>query len=372
MLIQTEETTALYIITQVSFTAISRKYTETHWELLWRLELCARRMFSKERLENLFRYVALSASDNYCDIKEADSSPLQLYHALMAFSALSMSHKHGIPSLDALQHYQQALPSLKASLHTEEDLASDGVYLTHFILLLYEIAAGTPRGIGFWSQHISQLQKIILLRRDRHGSEPYSFIVWWVACIDMHVMLSDMGKGEFLETMLRRRLLPPGIGSDAYYTPTHSLPSPTPYAALPSSLSFHRRICVLVAELALLARDLRDKTKRMKPHEPSPATRQIWQASIGVLQDTLRRTWKVQIPASKASEYCNQLLPVGARGVFEHVSLRLASWAINLITIMKSKGLCCPDFRIVPRHLNLFSYFYVPSAAPPLSFAHNP
>ena len=57
----------------------------------------------------------------------------------MAFSALSMSYKSGKPGLDALQHYQQALPSLQASLRTEQDLTSDGVFLTHFILLLYEV-----------------------------------------------------------------------------------------------------------------------------------------------------------------------------------------------------------------------------------------
>ena len=63
----------------------------------------------------------------------------KLYHALMAFSALSMSYKNGVPNLDALQHYQQALPSLQCSLRTEQDLTSDGVFLTHFILLLYEV-----------------------------------------------------------------------------------------------------------------------------------------------------------------------------------------------------------------------------------------
>ena len=57
----------------------------------------------------------------------------------MAFSALSMSYKNGVANLDALQHYQQALPSLQSSLRTEQDLTSDGVFLTHFILLLYEV-----------------------------------------------------------------------------------------------------------------------------------------------------------------------------------------------------------------------------------------
>jgi len=77
----------------------------------------------------------------------ADFMPL--YHALMAFSELSMSNKSGIANLDALQHYQLALPLLQANLRSEEDLISDGVFLTHFILLLYEIAAGEPRKLCF-------------------------------------------------------------------------------------------------------------------------------------------------------------------------------------------------------------------------------
>ena len=59
----------------------------------------------------------------------------------MAFSALSMSFKNGVANLDALQHYQQALPSLQSSLRSEQDLTSDGVFLTHFILLLYEVTS---------------------------------------------------------------------------------------------------------------------------------------------------------------------------------------------------------------------------------------
>ncbi|KAL9101362.1 MAG: hypothetical protein Q9163_003363 [Psora crenata] len=242
---------------------------------------------------------------------------LPLYHALMAFSAFSMSLKHGIPSVHALQHYQQAFPSLKAS-RTEEDLASDGVFLTHFILLLYEIAADEPRGLSLWSQHISRLKKIILLRRDMHGSEPYDFIIWWVACIDVHVVLSGMGHGEYVKTMLHRGLLPTNVGSGFPGNVTRTLPLPTENGALPSPLAFHRRICVLAAELGLLATDLRNETKRMMPLAPSSATRCNWQAKIGVLQGTLRRTWSAQMPISVASGYCNRILPVGARGIFEH------------------------------------------------------
>jgi hypothetical protein len=70
---------------------------------------------------------------------------LQLYHALMAFSALSMAHSQGVQSLNALQHYSRALPLLQDSLHTDEDLSSDGTLLTHFVLLLYEVSHHTSK-----------------------------------------------------------------------------------------------------------------------------------------------------------------------------------------------------------------------------------
>ena len=218
----------------------------------------------------------------------------------MAFSGLSMAHKNCNTGLAALQHYQQALPLLQNSIQNEQDLASDGVFLTHFILLLYEIAAGEPRSLSLLGQHISQLLRITLLRRDLHGSEPYSFVIWWIACIDTHVVLSGMGEGDFIKAMLHRRLLPTGIGTDPEYIAARDLSSTADGDALPSSLAFHRRICVLAAELALLSRDLRDEARRMLPCLPSVNTMKQWQQRIGVLQDTLRRTWNVQMPASVA------------------------------------------------------------------------
>ncbi len=224
--------------------------------------------------------------------------------------------------------------------------------MTHFILLLYEIAAGEPRGLSLWSQHISQLLRIILLRREMYENEPYGFIIWWVASIDTHVVLSGMGNGEFVEQMLRHNLLPTGIGSDAHYHPSRRPLSPDPHQALPSALSFHRRISILAAQLGLLARDLRKEAKKYN-NFPSVAVVRGWTERICVLQDTLRRAWNVQMPASIASGYCNQILPVGARGIFEHVS-----------------PLPCPCdqaqtkhpqvLRTLPRPHNLLSHLHVP------------
>jgi hypothetical protein len=59
---------------------------------------------------------------------------------MMAVSALSLAHQDGGQNIDALQHYQQAFPSLQTCLRRNEDLSSDGVFLTHFLLLIYEVS----------------------------------------------------------------------------------------------------------------------------------------------------------------------------------------------------------------------------------------
>lgn len=63
----------------------------------------------------------------------------KLYHAIMAVSALSLARQHRSKSIDALQHYHQAFPSLQIALRDTNDLCSDGLFLTHFLLLVYEV-----------------------------------------------------------------------------------------------------------------------------------------------------------------------------------------------------------------------------------------
>lgn len=68
----------------------------------------------------------------------------QLLHAMMAVAALSLAHQEGNERLDALQHYHKALPALQSNLRSEDDLSSDGTFLTHFLLLVYEVSSHAP------------------------------------------------------------------------------------------------------------------------------------------------------------------------------------------------------------------------------------
>lgn len=59
---------------------------------------------------------------------------------MMALSALSLARQDGGQNVLALQHYQLAFPSLQTSLRHNQDLCSDGLFLTHFLLLVYEVS----------------------------------------------------------------------------------------------------------------------------------------------------------------------------------------------------------------------------------------
>lgn len=71
---------------------------------------------------------------------------------MMAVAALSLAQQDGNARLDALQHYQQALPALQHNLRSADDLYSDGGFLTHFMLLVYEVS---PRR-NIHSEHVLQ------------------------------------------------------------------------------------------------------------------------------------------------------------------------------------------------------------------------
>lgn len=72
---------------------------------------------------------------------------------MMAVSALSLAHQTGGQSIDALQHYQQAFPSLQTCIRSDEDLCSDGVFLTHFLLLIYEVRSQKTKSFtSIWSR----------------------------------------------------------------------------------------------------------------------------------------------------------------------------------------------------------------------------
>ena len=59
----------------------------------------------------------------------------------MALSSLSLVRQGNTHYMTALQYYDQALPALQSSLENCDDVLSDGLFLTHFLLLIYQVCS---------------------------------------------------------------------------------------------------------------------------------------------------------------------------------------------------------------------------------------
>jgi hypothetical protein len=212
---------------------------------------------------------------------------------MMAVSALSLSRHGGKERLDALQHYQQALPALQSSLRGPDDLSSDGAFLTHFLLLVYEIAAAETGHSNLWSQHLSTLLRIAILRRELFGGERYPFVVWWICNIDLDALFSGAGTGEFVGSMLNNDIIPP---PSFHLWPLGLDGSSVVYAdeveSLPTILQLHYEITILAVRLALLAQELRhDSSISHSIPTQKTQTLRTRQDRIFDLQDGLRQLW---------------------------------------------------------------------------------
>lgn len=60
---------------------------------------------------------------------------------MLAISALSLSRLGKDHNLDAPQYYHRALASVQTDFSGDDDLLSDEVLLTHFLLLVYQVRA---------------------------------------------------------------------------------------------------------------------------------------------------------------------------------------------------------------------------------------
>jgi len=253
----------------------------------------------------------------------------------MALSASSLAHRDGLQNIDALQYYERALTPLQNNSINEQDLASNGTFFTHFILLLYEvgfrrelpplmltymqIAAAEP----LWPTYLANLDRIAQVRRDVHGAEPFPAVLWWVCIIDILALLSGSGMGSFIANMIGRGQVP----TTAALLGTPSLvergaPTTQEATMMPVILEFHRTMSLLAAELGFIAKELREFETRALPEETRAKVARIglWQQQVLAIRDKLKLTWRTQIPYALATNPRDQQLPTRIRGIFEHVS----------------------------------------------------
>jgi hypothetical protein len=267
---------------------------------------------------------------------------MQLFHAMMAVSALSLAHQNGVQRIVAFQHYQQALPSLQSNLRLAQDLSSNGTFLTVFLLLIYEvcrfalslkhpltlhqIAAAEPGISNLWQQHMAQLLRISLMRREIFGGERYPFIIWLVCNIDIYAVFSGAGSGEFVETLMKNNIIPPPdshqhpLGTDG-----SSIIYPEESDTLPTVLQLRYNVSVRGARLGLLAQELR-KEARGQTYADEPFMTQkridtrVRQRRILKLQEEFRHLWTVTNIVMLEQRL--KLLPRRSKEIFQQVSER--------------------------------------------------
>ncbi|OAL19112.1 hypothetical protein AYO22_10060 [Fonsecaea multimorphosa] len=243
-----------------------------------------------------------------------------LHHAMMAVAALSVAVQEGKEWLDALQHYQQALPALQSTLRGPDDLSSDGAFLTHFLLLVYEIAAADAEHSNLWSQHLLTLLQISLLRREELGGEVFPFVVWWICNVDLDALLSGAGSGGYVESLLNNDYIPP---PSFHLYPLGHDGSSVLYAdeveVLPTILQLDYEVSILAIRLALLAREFRsditfDSADLLQRNQAV----QIRQSRIFELQEALRQLWVTPAVMMINQEIDN--LSVRPKQLYEHAA----------------------------------------------------
>ncbi|OOF96931.1 hypothetical protein ASPCADRAFT_165160 [Aspergillus carbonarius ITEM 5010] len=185
---------------------------------------------------------------------EASNFP-PLYHAMMALSVLSLVRHGGGQHIDASYYYNQVASS-HGSLCGNEDFLSDAVYLTHFLLLIYEVVAANPGSSNLWSDHVSRLLHLTLLRQSIPRAERFPGVAWWVCHMDLYSLMGGAGTGEFVRAVLDNQLL---LELQSLCYPVGPNGSPLIYAdgSLPMIMRLYYDTFVLAIRIGLLAVETR-------------------------------------------------------------------------------------------------------------------
>ncbi|KAL4961450.1 Zn(II)2Cys6 transcription factor [Aspergillus stella-maris] len=182
--------------------------------------------------------------------QEASNFP-PLLHVMMALSSLSLVRQGNAHYMTALQYYDQALPALQSSLENCDDVLSDGLFLTHFLLLIYQITFTTPSNrSNLWSHHMSRLVQLTLLRQTVVERERYPIIIWLICHVDLFALMSGAGSGEYVRAAIENHLL-----SDAV-SPLNTGPcvmQPGEYDVQPLVVRLYRECIYMAGRLGLIA-----------------------------------------------------------------------------------------------------------------------
>ena len=264
------------------------------------------------------------------DIFEREAGLFEpLKHAILALSALSLARRQNRPAADGMQHYEEALHQSERCLQTTEDLASNGPFLMHYVLLIYDIAVGEAIGSNFWASHMSHILKYIPIRQAQSESEPFPFVLWRVAIIDTNTLLSGIGNGNFVRKMLSSEFFPPSQQHRFATRLAGGGPShPGDAGILKTVTDLSRNTMLLAAEFALLARGLRTTATELRQATDRATMTRLQrdrirgQEQTNHIRERFKLLWGGQAVARLTRESTREEMAAGVRAVFERVSRR--------------------------------------------------
>ncbi|RAL08678.1 uncharacterized protein BO97DRAFT_437458 [Aspergillus homomorphus CBS 101889] len=180
-----------------------------------------------------------------------------LFHAMMALSALSLARQGNHHNFDPSHYHHQTISTLHNRIQSHEHLVSDGSFLSHFLLLVYEVVTSHVASPSLWSHHVSQLLHISLLRQSFPRAEPFPFVIWWTCNVDLYALLSGAGTGEYVRAVLDHQL--PLDLKSLFHPLGHNGPSLlyAEYDGIPTLSRLYYDTFILAIRLGLLSVELR-------------------------------------------------------------------------------------------------------------------
>ena len=195
-----------------------------------------------------------------------------------------------------MQHYHKAI-SARASTSSTDDLLSDGVFLSHFLLFIYDICIPTPNAASdanMWAIHLQQLlQRTAVLRQDNLDPTRHGYIIWTLCELDMYACLLGSGSCDFFQSIVRTSMLPP---LEEMIPQTASPLSSGRYldieaAFFPTILTLYQGVLIQSANVAQMAKTFRDEAAMQILVSPDLYAK--WQVSVSQLQNELSTFWYV-------------------------------------------------------------------------------
>lgn len=257
---------------------------------------------------------------------------LQLVRVMTALGFLSLDAHGREYRLDALQQYSEALAELQTFLESEYDLASNGAFLTHFLMLIYETMIADVQHQDIWSCHMDALLRIALLRRSIYGIETAPCVLRRICSIDTEALLSGVGCGKFVAHMVERDLIPaPGCHLVSLASDIRSRESSQERDTLSTMLHLDRETTMLAARLGLLAYEFRKDLAfhSLDVHQKAIAVK-MRQSRVLDLQESLRYLWSVPVVCGLA----RLPLPVRAHRLLQRSRAMRCACIIYLHTSM--------------------------------------